>query len=406
MKKTVAWLLGGVLLFIIGLGGYNLYQRLEIVESVEKITLGGEARRNPLLAARIFLNRMGVIASTKQSLQGLNNLPNSQSVLLISSRRSTLSQQAINDLYAWVREGGHLITRINQDDVEIYHNNNDDDDGNNASDSDAEEMARASSDPLQTLMRVTTDEQLRVDKPPFGLTLKGAEQPLTLNTQYFYPIIPYDDVFLRDDETIHIKGEVFILRRHLDKGMITLVSDLGFINNRRIREADHAEIFWQLVHGLTTPNEVWLIHNDEMPALWQLMWKQGWALIITLTLMFVLWLYAAAHRFGPIIPKTSEDRRSLLEHITASGHFYWQHRQKAKLIASSREALQQRLAVVHPSWQQLSDAEKIEQLAIRLQRSQQDIQQLLFDPNHAIKKYQSDEFTQLIKQLEQIRKES
>jgi hypothetical protein len=396
MKKTIVWLLGALLLFILGLGSYNLYQRLEIIESIEKITLEGEARRNPLLAARIFLNRMGVVASTKQSLQGLNNLPSLQSVLLISSRRSTLSQQAINDLYAWVREGGHLITRINQDDVEIYDNN----------DSDAKEMGKDSSDPLQTLMRVTTDEQLRVDKRPFSLTLKGAEQPLTLSIHYFYPIIPYDDVFLRNDETIHIKNAVFILRRHLDKGMITLVSDLGFINNRRIREADHAEIFWQLVHGLATPNEVWLIHNDEIPALWRLMWKQGWALIVTLTLMFVLWLYAAGHRFGPIIPKASEDRRSLLEHITASGHFYWQHRQKAKLIASSREALQQRLAVVHPSWQQLSDAEKIEQLAIRLERSQQDIQQLLFDPNYAIKKYQSDEFTQLIKQLEHIRKES
>jgi hypothetical protein len=340
---------------------------------------------------------MGIVASTKQSLQGLNSLPNTQSVLLISSRRSTLSKQTLDDLFAWVQAGGHLIARVNQDDRDIY---DDDTNGNE------EGRVLSSLDPLQALLRVTTDEQVGIDNASSNLVLKGAKYPLALRGNRFYPIISYDATFLKEDETIYIKDEVFILRRHLDKGMITLVADLDFINNRRIREADHAEILWQLMHGLTPPDEVWLIHNDEVPALWQLMWKHGWALIVTLTLMFVLWLYRAAHRFGPMIPKVSEDRRSLLEHITASGHFYWQHRQKAKLIASSREALQQRLAVVHPSWQQLSDVEKIAQLATRLGRSQQDVQRLLFDPNYAVKKYQSDEFTQLIKQLEQIRKES
>jgi len=392
MKRKIAWLLGGLLLFVVALSGYSFYQRLEIIESVEEIALEGEARRNPLYAARIFLNRMGIVASTKQSLQGLNNLPNTQSVLLISSGRSTLSAQSIDDLYAWVQAGGHLIARVNH----IHDDDRNEDD-----------KEQSSLDPLQRLLRVTTiaiaTQQFSTKQLPSSLKLKGAKQPLALYSPRFYPIISSDDSFFQDDETIRLNDAVFILRRPIDKGMITLVADLDFINNRRIREADHAEILWQLVHGLAPPNEVWLIHNDDMPALWQLMWKQGWALIITLTLMFLLWLYRAAHRFGPTIPKASEDRRSLLEHITASGHFYWQHQQKAKLIASSREALQQRLAVVHPSWQQLSDAEKTAQLATRLERSQQDIQRLLFDPNYAVKKYQSDEFIQLIKQLEQIR---
>ncbi|MCK5813697.1 MAG: DUF4350 domain-containing protein [Cocleimonas sp.] len=390
MSRWIAWLLGILLIATLTFGAYSLYDRFEVIESITKITLKGKARKNPLYATRIFLNRMGIPASTKQSLQGLANLPDTTTVLIISSKRSTLSREAIKDLYTWVQAGGHLITRVNNDTNNQYDKSDDD--------------SVFSDDPLQALLNVTTDSHLYIsNKTQFSLNLKGAEYPLKIEGKSFYPIISRDNFLSKKNETLLIKEEVFILRRQIDNGMITLIADLNFINNREIREADHAEILWQLVHGLDKPNEVWLIHNDEMPPLWLLMWNKAWAFIITLTLLFVLWLRHASHRFGPMIPKAPEDRRSLLEHIRASGNFYWKHQQKDKLIASTREALNQRLALTHPGWKQLSDAEKIAQLAIRLERPQREIQQLLFDPNTALKKNQSDEFTQLIKQLEQIR---
>ncbi len=331
---------------------------------------------------------MGIPASAKQSLQGLNALPDTNTLLIISSERSTLSRQRTDDLYAWVNNGGHLmaLTSVDYDfsDYEV--------------EDESEEIP--SSDPLQALLGVRTGERFSVygKKTQFKIDLKGAKHPLELQGESFYPI-KSPNGFSSDDEIIKIKNKAFILRRHIGKGMVTLVADLDFINNRNIRKADHAEILWQLAHGLDTPENVWLIHNDEVPALWRLMWKHAWALIITLTLMFVLWLYRAAHRFGPMIPKAAEDRRSLLEHINASGHFYWKHQQKAKLIASTREALNQRLAITHPGWKQLSDAEKSAQLAVRLERPQEEIQQLLFDPNYGLNKRKSDDFIQLIKQL-------
>jgi hypothetical protein len=393
MSRKVAWLLGILLGTLFVLGAYNLYQRLELVESVERIKLKGEARKNPLYAARIFLHRMGIPASSKQSLQGLKELPDTDTLLIISSERSTLSQQATDDLYAWVQSGGHLITRTNIDfDYSDY-----------ADEYKEEEIL--STDPLQELLGVRTGERISLyaKKDEFKINLKGAAHPLKIQGESFYPIISLSGFASRNDEIIKIRDKVFMLRRNIGEGMITLVANLDFINNRKIRKADHAEIFWQLAHGLGTPKGAWLIHNDEMPALWRLMWKHAWALIIPLTLMFALWLYRASHRFGPVIPKAAEDRRSLLEHINASGNFYWKHQQKAKLIASTREALNQRLAITHPGWTQLSDAEKIAQLAMRLERPKQEIQQLLFDPNYALNKRKSDEFTQLVKQLEQVR---
>lgn len=392
MSRGIAWIVG--LILIVGIGGaaYSVYQRLELVESIEKISLEGEAKKNPLYAARIFLNRMGISAKSQQSLQGLKQLPDSKTVLLISSARSTLSRQAVGDLYAWVRSGGHLIVRVNAEyDYGDYL-------------SDEETKATASGDQLQLLLKVKAGDELSItDNKPFELVLKGSQHPLMIEADDFYPIVNQHASLSSSNENVTLNDAVFLLRRHINHGMITLVADLDFIDNRQIRKADHAEILWQLVHGLSTPNGILLIHNDEMPALWEIMWKHGWALIMTLTLMFVLWLYRVSHRFGPMIPKASEDRRSLLEHIASSGHFYWKHQQKVKLIASTREALQQRLAATQSGWLQLSDAEKIKQLAVRLERPDSEIQQLLFDPSYGLKKNQSDEFTQLVKQLEQIR---
>jgi LPS sulfotransferase NodH len=144
MSRVIAWLFG--LLLIIGLGGavYSFYQRLEFVESVEKMTLEGEARKNPLYAARIFLNRMGIPARSQQSLQGLKLLPNNHTVLIVSSSRSTLSRQATDDLYAWVQSGGHLIIRTTVDyDYSDYL--------------DEEEIENiASDDPFQSLLKIKT----------------------------------------------------------------------------------------------------------------------------------------------------------------------------------------------------------------------------------------------------------
>ncbi len=390
MSRGVVWVLSILILITFILGAYRLYDRLEIVESVTKITLQGEARKNPLYAARIFLNRMGIPATTKQSLQGLEALPDTNTVLLISSKRSTLSRKATNDLYAWIEKGGHLIARTTRSNDSFYEEIEN-------------EASYQSNDPLHALLSIQTGESIRLNKEETNIQLQGSKRPLQLSIKNFNPITYLDNDLAQADEVIKIKQHIFMLRRPIGKGMITLMPDFSFIDNRNIRKVDHAEILWQLVHGLEEPDNVWLIHNDEMPALWQLMWNKASALIITLALMLILWLRSASHRFGPLIPKAPEDRRSLLEHIQASGHFYWKHQQKGKLIASTREALNQRLASTHPGWKQLSDAEKITQLATRLERSEDEIQQLLFDPNYALKKNQNEEFTQLVKQLEQIR---
>ena len=388
MNTLTKWLISSLLIVGLGFGLYSLYQRFEIIESVSKISLGGEARKNPLYAARIFLHRMGIPAVSKYSVQGLGVLPDTNTVLIVSSKRKTLSPKKTKKLYAWVKAGGHLIVRgTNSFDYSTFLENDN----------------YYSDDPLQSLLEVEAGERVYLKSEHAALNIKGSKKLLNLEIKRFDAIESANDFSSNYDETIRVNKQVFILRRSVEKGMITLVANLNFINNRNIRKADHAEILWQLVHGLSSPQAVWLIHNDEMPALWRLLWNTAWAFILSLTLLFILWLYQSAHRFGPLIPKAAEDRRSLVEHIAASGNFYWKNKQKYKLIESSRNALNRRIALTQPGWQQLSSAEKIEQLAMRLELPQNLVHRLLFDQKIASHKTSADEFTELVKQLEDIR---
>ena len=76
-----------------------------------------------------------------------------------------------------------------------------------------------------------------------------------------------------------------------------------------------------------------------------------------------MWLWGATRRFGPIAPDVAAERRSLVEHVTASGHFLWQHGASGALMAAVVQALRQRIRARHPTWAGLPVAELSAKLA-------------------------------------------
>jgi hypothetical protein len=188
---------------------------------------------------------------------------------------------------------------------------------------------------------------------------------------------------------------------------------MRFIENKEIEHADHAEILWYLVHGKqsiyagTLPSAVWLIHNDEMPALWEILWKYAWAFILSLLFLLIAWLFKYTRRFGPLIPKYAENRRSLEEHITSSGSFYWKNNNRKMLLEASRNALVNKLARTHSGWSQRNEQEKVqiltEQLEMDKKEDKDQLYKLLFAENSQSLYTNAEAFTQAIRQIEQIR---
>ena len=419
-KATFAVLL--LVALAIGLGVYDFYQKHEYKEITIHTGYTDEARKNDYYAARLFLKRMGIDTITKDSVQDLSGLPDTNTVLVITTQRSTLSPQRTDELIEWVKSGGHLIATSTRD--WKYQGKYDEDEDEDSEDE--EELDdRESPDPLQRYMGVRSgsrislideDEEedsiidgllpkLKTEKEGvYKIALKGASKPLSIENSWYNPLT-VDDEHKAQTEEVNLYLGNFILRQNIGDGMVTLVSDLDFVTNEGIENYDHAEILWHLIHGLhkplAQPKHVWLIHNDNMPSLWSIIWKNAWTFVLSLAILFFAWLLMSARRFGPMIPKQQEDRRSLMEHITSSGNFYWKNNKKQLLVNSSRDALTRRLAQVFPGWTQLSEKQQVKQLAEHVSMDTKAVHRLLFAPNIE----QIDEFTQLIGDLERIRKE-
>ena len=186
-------------------------------------------------------------------------------------------------------------------------------------------------------------------------------------------------------------------------GQITLASSLDFIEYRTLSLHDHAEILWHLIHrdsqGSTSPEQVWLIHSDDSPSLFDIIVQRFWAFSLMLIVLLVAWGLRGARRFGPLIAKQGEDRRHLMEHIQASGAYYWKHKQSDTLLDSTRTAANQRLSQRIPSWHSLTKDQQAEAVADRLSLNTQQVFQTL----HGNISHSPYDFTETIKQLEYIR---
>ncbi len=445
MSKTLGIIIT-VLITLLFAGG--IYVFLETHEKKEKTIhtgLFGEARKNPLYAGRVFLKRMGIPTETKTSIQGFTGYPSSDTVIVINSKRTTLSILQTQQLINWVKNGGHVIALATN--KWKFHRSD--------KSTDSEEVLNGyqsinidtrltdnmySTDPLQNYMGISTGKKIeyedlnvaekkQIDEIEelqkeseedssdnlFKIQLSDAPRKFAINNSWYHPIL-VDPYYRNKTEIIKLRSSNFIVRQKIGSGLITLVSSLDFIENKQLEKADHAEIFWHLIHGINKPidepSKVWLIHSDKVPPLWDLIWRNAWMFIISLLFLFIAWLLLATRRFGPAIPKLSEDRRSLTEHISSSGSFYWKHNQKQQLLESTRSAVTQKLIRLHPNWNHLNEEQQVVlvvkdielvkdlELGKNLELNPKDIHRALYAPSIE----QADEFTNTIRILESIRR--
>ena len=408
---------------------YFFLETFEYKERTIRTGFLGEARTNPLYASRLFLKRMGIPTYTQNSIQGDTGLPNTDTVLVINSRRTTVSSRQFTDLINWVKSGGHVIALATHN--WSYYRDSSADDEDDLYFNDVDEKQNSNDkDPLQNYLGITTDlkvnyddltkaERRKVDDIEekdgdfvkgtiFEIKLKDLEKPFSIMNIWFNPLIHNKNDSNKDitskAEMIKLRSDNFIFRQKVADGLITLVSSLEFIENKHLDQADHAELFWHLLHAkhpsLNQPAAVWLIHNDKISPLWQTLWRNAWALILSLSILLFAYLYTKSRRFGPLISKQDENRRSLNEHISSSGNYYWQRGQKEQLLESSRAALKQILVKSHPNWEHLNQQEQLSLLENKLEIKQQSLHKALF--TEAVK--ETDEFTKTINLIEHIRK--
>ena len=375
------WLIIAAVVILSALGFQWFFTHFEAREIKVPDSRKGEARYNPLYASKLFLNEMGIRASSRTLPEILRDLPSGKDTIVIDNEHHYTKPEQLITLLDWVRQGGHLFLRPSL--------SNDIEEGETLTDPLLETQGISA---RFSTRNITEDEtvELRIEhpKPPRSLHIHFQEVLQLLGEQA-------SDIAIFDDNGTHL------IQRNLGAGQLSILSDMSFMDNDNIGEYDHAEALWQLLHwNQTDPGTVWLIHTEKVTPLWQLIWQNAKPLLLIALLAFIAWVYRMSQRFGPQEPIAPPARRRLMEHIEASGRHYWRNHSADRLLQSTRQALLQRLNQTHPGWSLWEPAAQEKYLAETMGITADQMNSLL----HDALPHSKDAFTQLIQQLEKIRK--
>jgi hypothetical protein len=166
------------------------------------------------------------------------------------------------------------------------------------------------------------------------------------------------------DPILSVHGEhgAHLMRMRHGRGVVTVSTDDYLLRNDGIGSADHAELALRFLRRGNDPAEVWLLPEENWPGLVELARTHGWAFFAALGIWLLAWLLRAGRRFGPGIPPAMPVRRSLLEHIDASGRMLAAGR-KEVLLEAEREAIRETLTARRPAWLRLPHNELDQRLA-------------------------------------------
>ena len=123
-----------------------------------------------------------------------------------------------------------------------------------------------------------------------------------------------------------------------------------------------------------------LIFSTDMPPLWRLLLEHAWMIFVPLLIALFGWLWMRAQRFGPLLPSPAEERRSLLEHVQASGEHLYRYGRAHLLHAALRAEVLARLRRRDPVAAALEGATQAAAIAARTGMSPSDIEQALRSP--------------------------
>jgi Domain of unknown function (DUF4350) len=296
----------------------------------EWVGMSGEARRNPYLALERLSDRMGLPAHRIRSLVELGKLP-PRGVLLLPAPRGELTRRERSRLLDWVANGGHLVVEAESPRIP---------------------------DPLLDALRVRRKAvRPSGQRKPVEFDWPGAARPLRAD-------LPAWEVLEAKDPLIAVDGPqgTVLLQLARSKGLVTVTNSFTFMQNRAIGANDHAELAWRIVGTSGRPAELLVLNHPERLSLITWLRANAPAVIAAAAALLALWLWRIAPRFGPIAPDPERGRRSLLDHLRASGRFLWNAGQRAKLAESAREVALRRVNRANPDFASLSASERTARL--------------------------------------------
>lgn len=366
-RNALIFLLGVVVVGVLAAWFLGRYERAE-----RQLALPprGEAAYNPLYALRQTLRADGVRAESRQRLdvEAMRLQPH-DSVLLLGDPR-TLSQADSDALLAWVARGGHLILRTPSVDGEAAKLPIFDALGVGLEDGRPGDCLHLAIPDQPQHDEFCNGRRFQIDEDAASNWWGGSED-------YAYARLPHGD------GNVDVLAEMDFLQNgsNGDNRLDDDAPDAKPTPPRGgLRDVPHRLLARQILapnYGLGT---VHLVYAAQLPSLWATLFTRGWPAWLPALLMLLAWLWSRTQRFGPLLAAPAADRRSLLEHVRASGEHLFRYGKAALLYAAMRQAFLARLRRRAPLAAALEGAAQAAAIAERLNLPAAQIEQALQPP--------------------------
>lgn len=345
MKKP-AWIISIIVIAVVALSTWYFLANFKRVSKERDLPMTGEARYNPLYALKLSLRAMGQQADTHARFD-LDTLKlKSGDTLLLYSPPNALSEAQLDQLLDWVEAGGHLIV----------------------------------SSPGAFFLNDDTTLFTKL-----GISPSGAEQDcftyyagkkkmpeVICGTRFYTEDIEWFKWLHGDEEQGYSLGKM-----EWGDGSVTVVSSLSFMSNGELKETGARQMTYQLLADSMNKGRYHLIYATDMSPLWLLLLKHGWTLIVPALLLLIAWLIYRSQRFGPLQASPNQDRRALLEHITATGEYMFHRHLGHELHLAVLALFNAKLRRRDPMTAALTGEAQIQALAERTTIDPQKIRQAL-----------------------------
>jgi hypothetical protein len=332
--------------------------------------LHGEARYNPLYGLKRVLQARGVEVDSRANLNLRAMDPGENDTIVFGADVRTLSKADADALLDWVDDGGHLLFAL------------------------PPSSEGRGGDLIETLHLTLLQHMICPSWPADGGSATHcfdmAFRPKAGSAKEF-------DVLLGEGERGYYLGR----RAHGD-GDWTVVADLDFLHTEPLKRGGYAQFAWQVLAPVL-PSEkvqkVHLVYATDVPPLHVLLVERGWPALLPALFALLLWLWARAQRFGPLLGVAAAHRRALREHIQGAGEFTFRRGRAAALYAPVRRAFDERLRRDDPALAALEGDTLVEALAARTGHSRALVRQALYPSGLA----EPEHFFVTIKTLTELR---
>lgn len=310
-RRALPWVLA---LGVLGASAAWFFATHQRVEKTIPLPPRGEASYNPLYALKLALRADGQRADSRQRLQLEEMAPAAGDTVLVYSDPRGLTTTQLEALFLFAEEGGHLVLRLppwQQDEA----------DAGELADWLPIEPDLLAPHCMDLYVAGEDDHEEFCGTPRFELV---------------------DDAEVSAAWRTHDGQHVFARFPH-GGGSVDLVSGLGLIGNGQLDEGPHLAFARQLLAPNWGEGRFHLVYAADMPPLWRWLLQHAWTFLLPLLLALLAWLWMRMQRFGPPQPSPMPPRRSLLEHVEASGEHLLRYGKLGVLHRAMRDAVLARL---------------------------------------------------------------